>query len=328
MSEKRPRPLVSIVVPCYNEEEVFPLLRQALADLAKQLVEYDTEFILVDDGSRDSTWQQIRAFAAEDQRVRGVALSRNFGHQAALSCAYDLAAGDAVISMDADLQDPPEVVKEMLRHWRQGADVVYAIRSRREGESHFKLWTARLFYRLLQALAGTRIPMESGDFRLLSRRGLDALNGLREQHRFIRGLVGWIGFRTAEVYYERKARAAGTTKYHLRKMVLLAMDAIVSFSQAPLRLAYWGGFGLAAAFMGYIVYVAVMALFFDAPLVPGWTSLIFTVIAFGSVNLVCLGVIGEYVGRIYEQSKKRPLYLISERAGKGTRDAGNEPQRP
>lgn len=313
MSEVPRREIISIVVPCYNEEAAFPHLQKELSSLANSIgQDYDVEMILVDDGSRDTTWKQICAFSAVDSRVRGLALSRNFGHQAALTCGYDMATGDAVVCMDADLQDPPDVVLEMIRRWREGADVVYGVRVRREGETAFKRWTAKRFYRLIRAIGAKYVREDTGDFRLLSRRSLEALQKMREEHRFIRGMVGWMGFRVAEVSYERKARVAGTTKYPFQKMLLFALNAIVSFSSFPLRLAYIMAFGLSMILVGYLVYTFYMHVVYHAELVPGWTSLILSIMAFGAMNLFCLGIIGEYVGRIYEQSKQRPLYLIGE----------------
>jgi dolichol-phosphate mannosyltransferase len=313
MGEVARREAISIVVPCYNEAEVFSYLQRALAALADGIEQdYDVEIILVDDGSWDATWEKIRAFSAMDSRVRGLSLSRNFGHQAALTCGYDMATGDAVVCMDADLQDPPEVVLEMIRRWREGADVVYGVRASREGETAFKLWTAKLFYRLIRVMGAEYVREDTGDFRLLSRRSVEALKKMREEHRFIRGMVGWMGFRVAEVSYARKARIAGMTKYPFRKMLLFALNAIVSFSSFPLRLAYVMAFGLSALLMSYLVYTFCMHVFYRVELVPGWTSLILSLMAFGAMNLFCLGIIGEYVGRIYEQSKQRPLYLIGE----------------
>jgi dolichol-phosphate mannosyltransferase len=310
------RLLISLVVPCYNEEEAFPHLERALGELADRLRrDYDVEIVLIDDGSRDRTWDSISRFAARDGSVRGATLARNFGHQLALTCGYDLARGDAVVCMDADLQDPPEVVLEMVQKWREGADVVLAVRTERHGETRFKRWTAAAFYRLIARLSATRIRPDTGDFRLMSRQALDALNSLREQHRFIRGMVGWIGFRTAEVQYERRARVAGQTKYPLRKMLRLAVDAMVSFSSFPLRLTFWFAFVLSLFVFGYLALVAIAVAFFDAQLVPGWTSLILAITAFGALNLVCIGIMGEYVGRTYEQSKGRPLYLVRQNAG-------------
>lgn len=315
MTQPHSRPTVSLVVPCYNEEPAIPHLRRELTALADALTREHgctCEILLIDDGSRDRTWEQIRAFSADDARVRGARLSRNFGHQAALSCGYDLASGDAVISLDADLQDPPHVVPEMVARWRAGADVVFAIRKAREGETAFKLFTASLFYKLIRKLSAANIREDSGDFRLMSRRSLDALNKLRERHRFIRGMVGWVGYRTDEVHYQRQARVAGETKYPLRKMLLLAADAIVSFSRFPLKLAYWSAFALSGFFLAYLAVSLVRYLFFHTEIVPGWPSLIVTIIAFGSANLLCLGLLGEYVGRIYEEAKQRPIYLLEE----------------
>jgi len=304
---------VSLVIPCFNEEDALPPLRDALISLLDGLnATYDVEAILVDDGSRDRTWSLIRAYAEKDPRLKGVALSRNFGHQAALSCGYDWASGDAVIALDADLQDPPEVVLEMLKKWEDGADIVHAVRTSREGENAFKLATASFFYRLIRALGAEHVRSDTGDFRLMSRRSLEALRKLPEYHRFIRGMVGWIGYRTAEVRYERKPRKAGATKYTAGKMVRFAMDAVVSFSIMPLRLAYVAGLLLSLAILGYLVFALIRYAFWGVTLVPGWTSLILALVGFGTMNLVCVGIMGEYVGRIYEQSKQRPIYLVIE----------------
>ncbi len=313
MQEPDTRRLISLVVPCYNEEEVFPYLRASLASLADRLdAEFRVEIVLVDDGSKDGTWQRIRAFSQEDPRVRGVALSRNFGHQMALTGGYDLAEGDAVVSLDADLQDPPEVVLELVQKWKQGYDVVYAVRKTRAGETRFKLWTAALFYRTIRALGAAYVKPDTGDFRLMSRRSLDALQQMHEQHRFIRGMVGWVGFRTADVFYEREPRKAGATKYPLGKMLHFAVDAIVSFSTLPLRVSFVAALVLSISILGYLGYVALKHFLFGAPLVPGWSSLILATVSLGAMNLVCLGILGEYAGRIYEQVKQRPLYLVRE----------------
>jgi dolichol-phosphate mannosyltransferase len=306
-------PLISLVVPCYNEAEVFPHLRDALVVLAGRLEpRYRVEFVLVDDGSRDDTWGQVVAFAAADPRVRAAALSRNFGHQTALTGGYDLAKGDAVISLDADLQDPPEVVLQLVEAWEQGADVVFAVRASREGDTAFKKWTADLFYRLIRSLGQTATPANSGDFRLMSKRSVTALRRLRERHRYLRGLVGWVGFRTATVEYHRRPRRAGATKYPFRKMLAFALDAIVSSSALPLRLTYVLAVLASLPFVGFLFFALVMHLFFGKDMVPGWSSVILAVITFGSLILLCLGIIGEYVGRIYEQVKERPLYLLRE----------------
>jgi len=313
--QQSPNDLLSIVVPCYNEEAVFPALKERLVDLADNLQQEllcDTEIIFVDDGSSDLTWKMLQEATAEDRRIRVIRLSRNFGHQSALSCGYAFAAGDAIACLDADLQDPPELIPDMVQKWREGADVVYAVRLERDGESAFKLWTAKLFYRLVRSLGADHIRADVGDFRLMSRRSLDALLKLEEHHRFLRGMVGWIGFNTAEVTYHRRARVAGTTKYPLRKMVRLAADAIVSFSRAPLRLAYYCAITLSLPFLAYLTYVAIAVLFFSARLEPGWLSVVTAVVAFGVCILINQAILGEYVGRIYEESKQRPLYIVQD----------------
>jgi len=288
-------------------------LKAGLAGIADVLCgEFRVEIILVDDGSKDATWRQICDFSREDPRVRGVALSRNFGHQLALTCGYDVAQGDAVVCMDADLQDPPEVVLELVEKWKQGYDVVHAVRRQREGETAFKLWTAAAFYRTIRWLGAAHVKQDAGDFRLMSRRSLDALQRMREQHRFVRGMVGWVGFPTADVYYQRKPRKAGETKYPLWKMLRFAVDAIVSFSTVPLKVSFVAALSLSAVTLGYLGFAVAKYVCFGAPLVPGWSSLILATVSLGAMNLICIGILGEYVGRIYEQSKQRPLYLVRE----------------
>jgi len=308
--------LISLVIPCYNESDAFPHLQAAIVSLADTLErepdKLRVEIVMIDDGSKDSTWTQIQAFASSDPRVRGVALSRNFGHQMALTCGYDCAQGDAVVCMDADLQDPPEVVIDLVKAWEQGYDLVHAVRLEREGETRFKLWTAALFYRLILFLGAVHVKANTGDFRLISRRALIAFRQLREHHRFVRGMVGWVGFRSTEVLYRRKARVAGETKYPFSKMLRFATDAIVSFSIVPLRISFAAALLLSSVILGYLAFAGVMLFLFDAPLVPGWSSLIAAVVALGAANLICLGILGEYVGRIYEQVKQRPLYLVQE----------------
>ncbi len=309
--------LISIVVPCYNEAEAFPALRHSLVVLAGRLrigKGCHVELILVDDGSSDSTWEQMQDFASQPY-VNAIRLSRNFGHQFALTCGYDFAKGDAIVCLDADLQDPPEVVEEMVRKWEAGADIVYGVREKREGETKFKLWTAKLFYRLMSAL-GVTMREDSGDFRLMSWRALDALLSMRERHRLVRGLVGLVGFNEAEVRYVRQKRVAGETKYPFRRMLALAVDSVLSFSFFPLRVAYFSAIAIMGIVFGYIVYSGARVAFYGAAVVPGWTSTLLTICAFGSASLICLGLIGEYVGRIFEQVKDRPLYLVREIAGK------------
>jgi len=308
--------LVSLVVPIFNEEEVLPLLRTALVQLADRVTRergLDVEIVLVDDGSRDRSWLEIVSFAEQDARVRAVSFSRNFGHQAALTCGYRIARGDAVVCLDADLQDPPDVVVDLLDAWRGGADVVYAIREQRAGETAFKRWSAAVFYRLLQRIGETTAPANAGDFRLMSRRAVDALNELHEVHRYIRGMVGWVGFRTAVVPYRRDAREAGRTKYPLFRMLRFAADAVVSFSTVPLRLFYWVGVLATVPFAIYAMAALYQWYTLDVPIQRGWMALQMSIITFGCLNLVCLGIMGEYVGRIYEQSKNRPLFVVGER---------------
>jgi dolichol-phosphate mannosyltransferase len=307
------RRLVSLVIPCYNESDAFPHLEEALVALADRLCqEFEIEIVLVDDGSKDGTWDQIEEFGRRDSRVRGIALSRNFGHQAALTCGYDLASGDAIVCMDADLQDPPEVVVEMVQKWKDGYDLVQAVRRQRDGETRFKLWTAAAFYRLIRALGAKHITADTGDFRLMSRRALDALVQMREYHRFIRGMVGLVGFRATEIYYHRRSRKAGTTKYPLRKMLRFASDAIVSFSTVPLKLSFVAAVLISIITVGYLGLATIRHILWGVPVVPGWSSLILSIVALGASNLMSIGILGEYVGRIYEQVKQRPLYFIQE----------------
>jgi len=303
--------VISLVIPLYNESQAFPLLRQRLAEFSGRLEgQYRIEIILVDDGSRDGTWDQIMEFARADPRVKGVGLSRNFGHQNALFCGYEFAAGDAVVSLDGDLQDPPEIALEMLARFERGADVVFGVRRQRAGESVMKRLTAHAFYRILGWLGDTRAPLDSGDFRLLSRRALDALLRMREKHKYLRGLVGWIGYRTDQVEYDRPARAAGETKFSWLKMIRFATDGIVNFSRFPLRLSFLLCLAAMVPFLGYLIYAFVAAVYLHQPLVRGWSSLLLCVVIFGSLNLIALGIMGEYLGRVFENVKQRPDYLV------------------
>ncbi len=267
--------------------------------------------MLVDDGSRDGSWEHMQDLAAREPRIVLVKLSRNFGHQIALTAGLDHACGQAVVVMDADLQDPPEVVARMLALWREGYDVVYGRRIRRLGESCFKRATAAGFYRVIRGLTCIDIPADTGDFRLMSRRAVDALSQLRERNRFVRGMVAWVGFRQTAVEYERTARHAGGSKYPLRKMVRFAADAIVSFSFAPLRLATGLGLLVSILSFAYAAY-AVLARVFHWNVVQGWASLMVAIVFLGGVQLVSLGIIGEYIGRIYDEVKGRPLYITED----------------
>jgi glycosyltransferase involved in cell wall biosynthesis len=307
--------LVSLVVPVYNEEDCLPLLGTALTELADRIERergLDAEIVLVDDGSTDRSWLQIVEFAQHDPRVRAVSFTRNFGHQAALTCGYQLARGDAVVTLDADLQDPPAVTLALIDAWREGADIVYAVREERAGESRFKRGSADLFYRLLARMGDTTAPRGAGDFRLASRPAVDALNQLHEVHRYIRGMVGWLGFRSTIVPYHREPRAAGRTKYPFFRMLRLAVGAIVSFSTFPLQLIYWIGVLSAVPFLLYASLAVYQWYTGSVPIPRGWMALQMSVIVFGCLNMLCLGILGEYVGRLYEQSKQRPLFLVRE----------------
>ncbi len=301
--------MLSVVVPVFNEHEALPELRARLTQALASLGPY--EIVIVDDGSTDSSWEVMCALAQEDRHLRLLRLSRNFGHQIAITAGLDAARGDAVVLMDADLQDPPELVPELVARWREGYDVVYAVRTEREGETRFKLWTASLFYKVIRRLARVDIPANAGDFRLLSRRAADALAGMPEQARFLRGMTSWIGFRQTGVTYRREARRTGETKYPTRKMLRFAADAITSFSSAPLRFVSRLGFIVVVFCVIYLVYTLYQRLFTNQT-VPGWTSVIVLVLLIGGMQLLSLGIIGGYIARIFEEVKRRPLYLVGE----------------
>jgi len=305
--------LLSVIVPCKNEEAV---LRQTHGRLVSALQQLNGAFeiIYIDDGSTDATFDVLRRIQGEDSRVRIVQFSRNFGHQIAITAGLDHASGDAVVLIDADLQDPPEVIPMMVEQWRNGFDVVYGLRTEREGETLFKLWTAKAFYRVLNRLSGVPIAVDTGDFRLMDRKVVNALLDMPEQDRFLRGMVSWLGFRQAAVPYRRAARQLGETKYPLLKMLRLAMDGIASFSVVPLKIATWLGFSASAVALALILY-AICVHAFTHTWVTGWTSLFIAILFVGGAQLVCLGIIGEYVGRIYGESKRRPLYLVQELVG-------------
>ncbi len=308
--------LISIVVPCFNEQEVFAESYKRLTDTLSQLdvQKYTYELIFVNDGSKDNTLQQIQAAVASDKHVKGINFARNFGHQIAITAGLDLCKGDAAVVIDADLQDPPHVILEMIEKWEQGFDVIYGKRRERAGESAFKLITAKYFYRFINKLSDVDIPLDTGDFRLMDRNALDQFLSMRETYRFVRGMVAWIGFNQTSVEYDRESRFAGTTKYPLKKMLRLASDAILSFSNTPLKIASFVGFiASIAAFIG-IFYALYMRLFTEN-FVPGWTLLMISVLMIGGLILIVLGIIGEYVGRIYGEIKRRPLYIIRDKFG-------------
>jgi len=320
------RLLVSVVVPCFNEEEsIRDANRRLEAALEKSPVDF--EIIYVDDGSSDSTPELLRQLQEGDEHIRVVRFSRNFGHQMAITAGLEHASGDAVVVIDADLQDPPEVILEFIQKWMDGYDVVYGVRAEREGETAFKLWTAKAFYRCIARLSDTRIPLDTGDFRLMDRRVANALLAMPERDRFVRGMVSWLGFSQVGVSYRREARTAGVTKFSFFKMLRFAMDGIFSFSVLPLRIATWTGFAASGmAILGIIVAV-IERLFGVHGLVKGWTSILIAVLFLGGVQLICMGIIGEYVGRTYGESKRRPLYVLRERIGFKAREGGNPERR-
>jgi dolichol-phosphate mannosyltransferase len=307
------RPELSLVIPIYNEEAVIPELDRRLCTVLQGLEKLvaSWEVVFVDDGSKDRSFELLEKMALGEPRFRVVSFARNFGHQMAITAGLDRAEGDAVVVMDADLQDPPEVIAAMIEKWRAGFDVVYGVRSKRMGETLFKRFTAAAFYRIFRSmLGGVTVPLDAGDFRLMSRPAVLALRALGERHRFVRGMVAWIGFRQTAVHYTREARFAGETKYPLRKMVRFAVDGITSFSILPLRMATWLGIATGLVAIATGAWAAYDKLF-GSGVVPGWAA-IMVLVAFGSsTQLLMTGILGEYVGRIYEEVKRRPLYITA-----------------
>lgn len=308
------RPALSVVIPCYNEAACLDVLHARVSAAARAAVGDDHEIVLINDGSRDDSWSVMRRLSAADPRLVAINLSRNHGHQLALTAGLDLCAGEQILIIDADLQDPPELLAEMRRTMAASeADVVYAVRRRRAGETMFKRATAAAFYRLLTRLTDTDIPLDTGDFRLMSRRALDAFLSLPEQARFIRGMVAWIGFRQVPFLYDRAERHAGETNYPLGKMMRLAFDAVTGFSTAPLRFASHVGLALTGLSLLLLVYIAIGWL--SGTAVQGWTSTMLVTVVIGAVQMFVLGMIGEYLGRLYVESKRRPLYLVADVEG-------------
>lgn len=306
-------PHVSIVVPVYNEEETLHELHQRI-NQTMETWENSYELILVNDGSNDRSLDIIRGLQEHDPRVKYLSLSRNFGHQVAITAGLDFTSGEAVLVMDADLQDPPELIPALVAKWQEGFDVVYAVREDREGTSPYRQFVYRTFYRLLRRLARVDIPLDTGDFRLMSRRVVESLKKMSERNRFVRGLTAWVGFKQTGISYVRPARHAGVTKYSWAKLWRLALDGLVSFSFIPLQLATWFGFvvsGLCVLYTSYLFYVRI---FSNSPPV-GWTSIMVALLFLGGVQLLTLGIIGEYIGRIFDEVKQRPLYLVGELKG-------------
>ena len=313
------RPTLSLIIPCFNEEEIIEELDRRLKAFLAEIDE-TWEVVFVNDGSKDSTLAMLTALAEAEKRYKIVSFSRNFGHQAAITAGMDRADGDAVVIMDADLQDPPEVVTEMIDKWREGYDVVYGQRTVRHGETVFKRLTAAAFYRFLRMLIPIDIPLDAGDFRLMSRSVVLSMRALREQHRFVRGMVSWVGFKQTAVHYARPERFAGETKYPLRKMLRFAIDGITSFSVVPLRLATW--LGVLAGAIAIVTGAWALYEGIYGETVPGWATIMIAVALAASAQLLMTGILGEYVGRIYEEVKRRPLYVVSDTLNIEKRDDG------
>lgn len=317
-------PPISVVVPCFNEEDGIAECHRRLTEILRG---FDTwyEIVYVDDGSSDSTPAKLAALHASDPNVTVIELSRNFGHQPAVTAGLEAARGQVVVIIDADLQDPPEVIARMLEKWAEGYEVVYGVRESRDGESGFKLWSAKLFYRLINALSDVAIPLDSGDFRLLDRKAVEAMKSMPERHRLLRGMCSWIGFRQCGVKYARAARFAGTTKYPFRKMLRLALDGVASFSTVPLRVLALVGVASAALALLGIIYALVVRLFTHS-WVAGWTISFIGLLFLGGLQMISIGIVGEYVGRIYNEAKHRPLYIarsVLPRRGILARDASS-----
>ncbi|MBV6450109.1 MAG: putative glycosyltransferase [Anaerolineales bacterium] len=300
----------SIVAPIFNEKENLPELYRRVSEVMEQ-TRKPWELVLVDDGSSDGSGDIIRALAKKDKRVRPVIFARNFGHQVAVTAGLDYSRGEAVVIIDSDLQDPPELILEMAKKWQEGYEVVFAVRAEREGESWFKLWTASLFYRLIYRITDVKIPLDTGDFRLMDRKVVDVMNKMRERHRFLRGMSAWVGFKQIGVEYKRAARTAGETKYPFKKMLRLAINAVTGFSYFPLQVATFFGFfsaGIAILAMPVVIYLRASGsqAFF------GQASTLLAVLFLGGVQLISLGILGEYIGRLYDEAKGRPLYIVRE----------------
>ena len=311
--------LVSVVAPMLNEEGNARVFCERVRDAMDGL---PWELLVVDDGSSDATPAILRDMAGADERIKVITLSRNFGHQTAITAGLDHAAGDAVVMIDADLQDPPELIPTMIEHWRAGSDVVYTTRTDRAGESRFKLTSARWFYGIMGKIAAVPLVANAGDFRLLDRIALDAFLTMRERNRYIRGMTSWVGFTQTALPYTREARHTGKTKYPIRKMVHFALDAIASFSNVPLQLATVAGF--ACAMLAFLAIPVAIGFRIFGQFLPGITSTVVAVLLLGGIQLIAIGMIGEYVGRIYDEVKRRPLYIVRERANVGAADDERE----
>lgn len=318
------RPSLSVVAPCFNEVGNLDQLLERVSRSCKAVVGEDYEIILVDDGSSDGTWGKITVAATEDKRVRGIMLSRNFGHQIALTAGLEASRGKRILIIDADLQDPPELLPEMMALADKGADVVYGQRRTRTGDSAFRRLASAGFYRLLRFLSDVDIPVDTGDFRLLSRRVLDNINSMQEHHRYIRGLVSWVGFKQVPLHYDRDPRVAGETGYSLKRLLIFSIDAIVGFSEKPLRLATVVGFTITALSALVIIYLFILWAW-SSVAVDGWISMMASIFLLGGLNILFLGMLGEYIGRVFAQSKNRPHYIIAEQTSADAHPASTKP---
>ena len=306
-------PKVSVVIPMYYEEEVAEECYKRVKNVLISLKDYEHEILFVNDGSKDKTLEILESIAEKDKQVKVISFSRNFGHQCAVTAGLQYVTGDAIVVIDADLQDPPELIPDMLTLWKQGNEVIYAKRKTREGESKFKLLTAKMFYRILNGLSDVEIPADTGDFRLVDREVVDVINSMPEHNKFLRGLFSWVGFKQQPFEYERKERFAGKTKYPLKKMLKLASDGIISFSTKPLKIV--GGLGIITIFISILLllYSVISYIFNLNQLTPGWTSIMVAITLFSGVQLLSIWIISEYLARIYDESKKRPQYIISKK---------------
>ena len=304
---------ISIVVPMYNEQEVAKECYKRINSVLSELDKYSSEIIVVDDGSKDKTLEIMEEIAQNDKKVKVIAFSRNFGHQAAVTAGLKETTGDAVIIIDADMQDPPELIKDMINLWEEGNDVVYAVRKTRRGESVFKVLSAKMFYKILYSLSDVEIPKDTGDFRLVDRKVVDVINSLPEHNKYLRGLFSWVGFKQKPLKYNREERFAGKTKYPFRKMLKLAYDGIISFSSKPLKLI--GGIGLLSILMSFIIliYTICSYIFNWNNLVSGWASIMVSISFFAGVQLISIWIMSEYISRIYDESRNRPEYIIKKK---------------
>lgn len=308
---------ISLVIPMYNEQEVANESYKRITSVLQELKNYEYEIIIVDDGSKDNTLNIIEEIAQKDEKLKIISFSRNFGHQAAVTAGLKETTGDAVVIIDADMQDPPELIKDMILLWEEGNDVVYAVRKKRKGESAFKVLTAKMFYKILYSLSDVKIPKDTGDFRLVDRKVVDVINSLPEHNKYLRGLFSWVGFKQKPIKYDREERKAGKTKYPLKKMMKLAYDGIISFSTKPLKLI--GIIGMISVVMSIIVliYVIFSYMFKCNNLVPGWASIMVSILFFAGVQLISIWIMSEYMARIYDESRNRPEYIINKKIYKG-----------